>query len=507
MARKTLTTLFADRPQTEGFGASDRLFKWHDYSTAPSTNKRLAKLGHFWQTHVSAVAAYDAARKRVITADGTYGSAVRQVVPMEPDNGVLRDHGGIDRVLALRLIADHENSFDSRRNRGSLVTDQCKKQNFGFLQDLIWPKRLGAPGDFLRINPAGIPLGVPGVISGGTGPISESAKGGLIKVVPPGTKTPPLKIGIGASKAGGGAGVTKILSALCLNVARRAGFVTDGKDVAPLDHVLAFAPIFGSTQADEDDGDDCGKATRRQLGLKMDVSFISGPVAAPLAFGEGKHTEGDIVGGSHWISGLAAIGGPPMAEHPKSKQPIIDRKPNGGIHVWVKIPKGVPTVGDRSTVTGGFPGQPPNVGTPHCGEVGTAQTEDFPAAENTGICAVVPIPPSINKDTGKSIDIVVNLIAPALLFQFPVDVRLDVCVISPGETQPVAVDFSAAVSMTSTLFPVHGGDYNLVITIPRAELLGAGGGKISFAFYRLDTDSNPADLQVVRFGYHYGEPF
>ena len=515
MARSKVTTLFAGKPQTHGFGATDLQFKWHDYSTAPSKNNRLAKLGHFWQTHVSAVAAYDVARKRVITSDGTYGSAVRQVVPMEPDNGVLRDHGGRDRVLALRLLVDHENKFDSVKNRASLVMDQCSKQNFGFLSDLFWPKRLGAPGSFLRLNGAGIPVGVPGglgaVGSAVGGGVSGAAQSALAKQAQaPTNKSLSLGITGGASKGAGGGGggsVQKVLAALCLNVAKRAGFVTDGKDVAPLEHVLAFAPIFGSTQADDDDGPECGKATRRQLGLRMDVAFISGPAVAPLAFGDAAPTAGDIATGEHWISGLAAIGGPPMAEHPKSKQPILARKPNAGIHVFVRIPKGVPTIGNPVPVPTGFPGQPTSVGTPSNGEAADCATTDFPPAENTGIGGVVPIPPSINKDAGKSIDIVVNLIAPALLFQFPVDVRLDVCVISPGETQPVAVDFSAAVSMTSTLFPVHGGDYNLVITIPRAELLGAGGGKISFAFYRLDTDSNPADLQVVRFGYHYGEPF
>src|SRR5690349_4866713 len=83
-----------------------------DWSLNPHSNNRSAKLGSGNTTFATAILGYEASTKRLLTGDGTTSFLNR--FPFEPDNLLLRKHGGADSVWSFRLILDKENKAQEK---------------------------------------------------------------------------------------------------------------------------------------------------------------------------------------------------------------------------------------------------------------------------------------------------------------------------------------------------------------------------------------------------------
>jgi hypothetical protein len=279
-------------PQRDHVGQSDAIFKAVDLSLKPTSNDRMAKLGHYQQTYLGSVYDYDPVTGRTRVADGAHVNDERGHVPLEPDNVVMRDHdGGKDRVWALRLIADHDNKWQEQRHRSTDVIDQCDKQNWAHLSDLVWVKKLGATSR-MGLNDAGI-----------------SAK--LLNVK---AKTD--------------------LGALMLNIGKKAGFVTDGNFAGQFWHNHHLSPIGEAAEPP------CAEVIRKQMTFRGDSVWDMNGELVTWAFDDEKGTpQGDTWVGNHWISDPSPI--PPKGElnpEAKSNQPTLPRRFDKGIWVWVKHP-------------------------------------------------------------------------------------------------------------------------------------------------------------------------
>jgi len=130
-------------------GANQSLFIYWDITERPLKNDRKKKLGRFAMAMAAAV---DEVKKGTLSdplADGYQpGGGASSLVFVEPDSWVPRFHEkdaqGNDVVLAPRLIADHSNKTDKRKHRSTMVIDECDSQRWGWLQSLFWVVDLGA---------------------------------------------------------------------------------------------------------------------------------------------------------------------------------------------------------------------------------------------------------------------------------------------------------------------------------------------------------------------------
>src|SRR3990167_7718967 len=230
-------------------GFLQRTLALWDLTYLPLTNDREKKAGSGTGQLGGAIHYFDPDTNLTSAVDGVSNlDAHLSPIPftaerlVEPDNFLLRfhtDRGHFkDGMWALRMIADHTNAAAERTMRSTHVIDQEGAQAWGALSDLFWitDKVATNSHEELNINGAGFLAQLYGF------PHSVNRRG-----------------------------------ALALNVARNAGFVTDGTFIGPLAHILKFPGAGGGTQS-------AGRgrpAEQRELGLNADAgrSYTDGKVA------------------------------------------------------------------------------------------------------------------------------------------------------------------------------------------------------------------------------------
>jgi hypothetical protein len=282
-----------------------------DLSKLPATNDRLAKLGFGDLTPFGAIVEFDEATQIAKPADPTVvdGMVLGMRYP-EPDNWMLRLHDekgeGNDGVWAHRLIADHTNAATSRTNRSTFVIDQCEHQRQGSLQDVLWGCDIetDAGDDELIIGPAGF-LAL----------MDKSLSGAM----------------------------EGIRLALAFNIAKNAGFMTDGRYVAQLWHVLHIG-IPGQVGQTSTEDPPCQPNEKAVGGLRGDVPFVVGEDFCHLGISD--FTTSDEECGQPFIGRLfkyntkSAMGpAGDLREDKKSNHAPLSRKDDKGLWLYVKIPK------------------------------------------------------------------------------------------------------------------------------------------------------------------------
>ena len=360
----------ADRTYGTEFGMNVR---W-DMSSAPTSNQRVAKLGFGAGSRGIAIIAYDPETGRITLADGlANGRSLR--AQDEPDNWMLRDYGGRDRVWSMRMIVEHENPSAKKSHRSTMWINQGKKQCWGYSQDAFWLVDLGA-ADPIGINGAGF---LRNVFSGGGAKITQvdgrpaigigsvnslmAIAASLRKGGPLGMK--PVKLtGITKEKprnpseiqredviTGTGKGMR---AALAFNTNMRGGYYTDGKRAAQLRHIFHMMPNFaggdtgdvgqdahrgGGTVAQEmsGGGGDCG-VQKWQGAIRADALFDVEGIPSNLAWLPAKQIMGhNPYTGAHFLSDVAQkMPGYYPAEDKTSDQPILPG-PRAQAGIWVVI--------------------------------------------------------------------------------------------------------------------------------------------------------------------------
>lgn len=483
------------------YGSDKSLFVPWDISKMPANNSdRVAKLGFGDTTRAMAFIGFDKKALWAQLADGHTGKPKwSALVFTEPDNWVFRPHegnggnDGVDNVLALRLIVDHSNFSDKRKQRSTIWVDQCNDQTWAWAMDAFWVKNLQASVADSEL---------------------DFDKASFLR---------------GLYSADVATKITR--SALMFNIAKNAGFITDGEDAAQWWHTHHISEVPastpppapsdpfsgaasgnqtvteepgtpGSTTAQEG-GDGCSKVKRKQGTARGDMPFdVKGKIAA-LAYDEAYETEGELFSGKHWIHTPAPR--PPLKElklDPKSNQPVLPRNIPYGIWVYVKIPRypNVPTYNDRPTTTV-FPGIPVPTGTPTSVPVGTVYTERYPTGVATGTGGVITIPEEI--PAGFKLIVDIEFLTPAAGFTPGpgAEVNLVYCVIARGaNAAPVVATGTVVAILDSVTYPIAGGPtlYRILAAIPESDILGAEGGKVAFAVVRRgDRDGNPDAVDIV----------
>jgi hypothetical protein len=173
-----------------------------DVSLKPGGNDPVKKLGQGEGQAGAAICAFDTNTNAAGIADGLPGvkgnrSQVNTRRSFNPDNWVFRPHYAMqsndrDATWDVRLVAEHENESDSRNNRGTIVVNQKDTQDWGWLNDIAWVRKMGS-----AISDEEIMFNGAGFLSALYGP-------------------------------NGGGGSSK-RAAVATPVCRNGGFVTDGK--------------------------------------------------------------------------------------------------------------------------------------------------------------------------------------------------------------------------------------------------------------------------------------
>lgn len=459
-------------------GASKAMLVFWDLSEEPVDNSdREKKLGRGDATHGMAFTGFDKGSRIAELADGLANPTditARRL--FEPDNWALRLHSSEGRekdgVWALRLIADHENKSKEREHRSTMVINECDKQRWGYLQDALWVKDLGA------------------IIAHRETDFDDA---GFLRML--------YSSDVATS-------LTR--SCVMLNISKSGGYVTDGRTAGMLWHVLHNRSTASGTGTQTQEDLDCSEVVQRETNLRGDVGFDLGGVPASLAFGEGKETDGDILGGMHWINSNSEI--PPggeMQTDPKSNQPTIQRGVRAGIWVWVKKPKEWDWPRPPYEVPPDYPDTPTGTIEPVRTTHGAFEGDNFVTAVCTGYAWSLDVPESIAD--GHGFDICVNFVIPSAGFGGghggEMTLQLDYCVVGLGDdASPAALTDSLTATLNDATYPDTDGLGRAIFRVPSSDLQGKEGGKISFAFYRRgDTDSCSEDLVVIGALSHFGE--
>jgi hypothetical protein len=220
------------------YGGGFENFIPHDYTYAPRTNDRLAKLGSGAASRMISLASYDDDSKIFTFNDGMAHPKSGRARP-EPDNWTLVDHGGLDRVWAHRDIVDHENHSASLAERSDQVINQKDSQCWAYKKDqwaVVEIRGLGPPIPKGReYNGAGFLPSLYATKKRGGSP-KKGASGA--------TFTHPDRTAAGfeftptETKSRQG----RMRAALALNDADNGGYYTDLKRVAQLWHIFYMMP-------------------------------------------------------------------------------------------------------------------------------------------------------------------------------------------------------------------------------------------------------------------------
>lgn len=517
------------------YAACKNMVTLWDKSSNPSDNSnRVAKLGSGDNTHAVAVGTFDLNTLAMGIIDGyTLGSySTRR--PFEPDCFALRLHvgqgKGKDCVWALRLVAEHENKASKRGHRSTFVIDQRNQQLQAWLSDLAWVKKFRKGGkledDELHFDAAGFLSGL-----GGGGGVATST---------------PKRPG------------------LMLNIARNAGFYTDGVYMSWLWHVLHINVNSSGTTAPE-----AGEALQGQGCLRGDVNFDMKGDLCHLAMGPPADPRDDPVSG--WLmKGQPAPWGPnyELSKDDNSDHDFDLRSSGPGIRPVVLIPKKW-TSTTTTTVTGQTGGPGGTIAQPTLGDsAGTGPgSTTYPAGQTTGVGVIAVLPdkakpsnsppvpvggPISEEELGASVpievagpdwnavlkdqlkrrllggssniilpdpqsalpsantanavpstlQIAVNIVVPAQVAAFPVSLRLDYAVFGPSEAVPSAWNATPLTASIGATYQ-HGLHARVIFNLPVSTLKDKG--KMIGAFYRL-TDTNPNALTVLGIESNFGAP-
>jgi len=242
VARSTPITL--SRLEETEYRINRGMLAFWDLSNQPETNDREKKLGRADPTRGAAFFDWDEEAQSGKIADGltNRGSTITSIRHFEPDNFVLRLHTelgrGKDGVWALRNIVEHENLAAERGHRSTMWIDQCPDQHWAYSQDAFWIKKLSASVAHreVQFNGAGFLSMLLEKDKGTTFKLGGTLKffGALfippiiVKGGVPVSQNPPSKQQATAAER----------AALMLNISKRGGYATDGKDCGQLWHVL-----------------------------------------------------------------------------------------------------------------------------------------------------------------------------------------------------------------------------------------------------------------------------
>lgn len=328
-------------------GFLQRTIALWDISQIPITNDREAKLGAQVHQRGGAIHAYDDETNLLTPVDGVSNTGEDPTAPevqgqptptkpipftaeqlFEPDNWVLRYHTengyGKDNTWDVRLISDHTNEAASRTMRSTFVIDQEGFQAWGALSDLIWitDKTAENNDQEMAYNFAGY------LAMLYAEPTAEQAR-----------------------------------HAVALNVAWNAGLVTDGSNIGPFAHVLAFRTGGGGVGGTSAGGGGGRPASEVDLCLKADAAYrypngktICWPTiekAPEDAKEEGKEYrvifhEGD--------DGGAEVN---MSTDSLSNMATQMRQSNPKLAAYVKVPTYPPGYTDKPTYDGSYHSEPP----------------------------------------------------------------------------------------------------------------------------------------------------
>lgn len=376
--------------------SQSHIIHW-DCSREPADNfTRVDKLGNYWQTWGAAVVEQDyETRHAKFSDDMVLKNRLRSQFPEEPDNWVLRWHvkdgRGRDCVWANRLQVGHHKDAATREHRSTLLIDDCRRQLQAWLMDQFWIVKLGAgfTDDELDFTPAGFltrlcTTNVP-TPSRGPGALTPTPSRG--PRIPAGTPTPgqpgiptgqsiPTGVGFGGRIPVGqtqpqdgqgprvrGAG-GKELGALALNLAKNAGFVTDGsRSVASLWHLFHLFPDDPRIELDPVSSANneprqtrgqrvpagggvqriCRPDRPRDLALRGDFNMVMGTDLVHLGIEDPpckKRLSGDhlVIGRLFKHTPSPAPPAYEMETDPMSPQPVLPRMLQKGLAVWMCIP-------------------------------------------------------------------------------------------------------------------------------------------------------------------------
>ena len=444
-----------------------------DLSKKPTQNDLEAKLGlGTSSTHAMAVYAVDEANNATVYVDGFQGKPLTSLRLFNPDSWMLRLYSAMGTdwpaLWEPRLVVEHRNKAQERTHRSTMLIDACTQQTWAWLQDLLWIKNLSATCDHeeLRINGAGFPTI-------------------LYPDTPSGTIT---------------------RGALMLNIARNAGWVTDGVMAGPLAHVLH---IFGSPGTQSGGTDTCSDVTKSYVGLRGDVNFHMGGGIAHLAIGPGALTEGDPYGGNLWI-------GPPSPSPPatelatdaSSNQPTQSRQSPQGIRPVVYKPKEWSPIRPPYDVPPDYPAAVPTTRPPVAsgGSGAFSPTTWAGGGVVTGTSTVADIPETV--PDGFGVDFSVNFIVPVGAAVDAVVMQFDYATMANGDSaSPGALTGSLVDSIATG---TAGNLDRMIFTVPTSALKGKEGGKLAIALYRRGDleghGGNPNPLQVISINTHFGVP-
>jgi hypothetical protein len=399
--------------------------------------------------------------------------------PFEPDNWWIDVHEangkGRDVVWALRIIDDHDNNHQERKCRATKVVNQCNTQLQGVISDLLWVVDIGTENSHeeMRMTPAGILAGLcdkPG---------SVASKGGK-----------------------------NVRAAVACSVAKNEGWTTDGLTVGQWWQLVTHWPgkIPGTTTAPKGKNADCKPPEKQQLCLAGDAPFHMDKTRCHIAIEDVPAAEYDIIVTGANFRGIVAPMPPDkdLNIDPKSNHKPLKRGWDRGIRPWVKIPRpDVPTVNDRPGVPQDFPGRPTLVDEPATVDVGAFSDVHRYEATGNDIAesGTIKLPRTIKAPNGITVS--VNYITPVGDFTGTVECQFDYCVIPiGGSAAPGAVTRSLSKILSAGLGSLKEGE--MLFNIPHNDIKSAGGGKIAFAFYRLDRDAQLDDLDVVLKTASYG---
>jgi hypothetical protein len=460
------------RQEAKHFGHLETHLVMLDLSKGfPTKNDRAAKLGNQLQTMGAAVMDYDVARRRITLADGITkikGKATRRTIfPFEPDNIQLRfhQHGGLkrDSVYAFRLIADHTNPATSRANRSTMLIDQCDHQRQGSFQDLFWGCDLGTDvgDDENTIGPAGYPAVLDPSLSGA---------------------------------------MEGVRLAAAFNLAKNAGFVSDGRNVGQFWHafVLAKAGEVGQTTTDSP----CQPKTKKTFALRGDVAFMVKKDLCHLAFDSAANSDpycGQPHVGKMFVRDEKSPGGPStfMGSDPKSNHSPFDPETNKSIFVVVKVPPPQTSGSGAAAASAAFPvptgetsgniPQPPAT----VQTIQGATAMGFKTADFQDLAMEIPIQKPLRP--GSVMDIHLPAVATASYGAGQKsNLALMYKALKRGE-DPSLIPFSEIrFKLDDTLTNLRNDNWNdLVFTIPKEDLAGKDGGQVVGHLMMLSTSTGP----------------
>lgn len=416
--------------------------------------------------------------------------AGRTIRPFEPDNWLLRyhEHKGIarDKVWSLRLIVDHTNKAEKSDNRSTPVIDQCDHQRQGTLQDVFWGTDIETDVGDVRniIGPSGYP-----------------------QILNP--------------KFGDSGKETGVRLALAFNVAKNAGFITDGVNIGQLWHIFSIGKQdeAGSTTTSE-----CQPKEKKEGLLRGDVQFHVGTDLCHLGISDEENTDpecGQPYIGRLFVRDEKSAKGPSkeLSKDPNSNHKELKRKLKKSLWVLIRVPEdsnAVPTGGNPGSAPGGTGG---SEGTP----IPTKQASADPAlinaqppqlysGDSTGSARPgakmfkagdyqvepydIPVRNPIESGTFQDIQVLVRPTAAygggeksSLTFMYKVLPR------GADATAILFKEIDKEIDSTFTKITKDGWN-QLMFRIPAADLAGAAGGSIQ-AYLFMISDSSGPDLVLA----------